>query len=354
MENTPNISQNSQNMNGTGVTSVEKKMPISVAEPKKANKTPFLIGAIVVLALCLAGAVTYGVIVTNQLREKEETAQGETGEDKTEKDETAVVPEKGEEGNGNEGDSDGIVINEQNADTEVQRIVALARKKVEELSDLYGGVAIKNSSNPDEMMVFYVPDGMITAVVLNKAYGFTLSDYTHAYDNLDVFYSEFTPLLINEGFKSVDDHRYTTASAGPGNEIFFNEKTGVVCNVAEFPLFACGYKTWYDTEDAALSNELAQVILEATGESPKLVVAEVGHIKDSEVSPYQNITVMRGGYASLLYRVSPDSSWQYFTSGQSGPLCSEYNTEDLRKAFAGFKCFSDEPGPMLDVKPEGM
>jgi len=56
---------------------------------KKSNEKPLLIGIIVVLMLCLAGAVTYGVIVTNRLREKEETAQGETGKDETEKDEPA-------------------------------------------------------------------------------------------------------------------------------------------------------------------------------------------------------------------------------------------------------------------------
>lgn len=94
MENTPN---KSQNMNETGAESVEKKAPVVLEPKKKTDKTPFLIGVIVVLALCLAGAVTYGVIVTNRLREKEEVSQGETGKDETDKDEPTTDENKLEE-----------------------------------------------------------------------------------------------------------------------------------------------------------------------------------------------------------------------------------------------------------------
>ena len=129
-----------------------------------------------------------------------------------------------------------------------------------------------------------------------------------------------------------------------------NDNSGVICRMG-YVYLGCGHKDWYNKENAALSDNLARVVLDATGEDPHLVVADVNQIKNSEISPYQRIEAMRQGFGSMFYRVSPEAEWQYFTSGQAGPTCSEYNTDDLRKAFAGMHCYSEGEGYDAVVKP---
>jgi hypothetical protein len=53
----------------------------------------------------------------------------------------------------------------------------------------------------------------------------------------------------------------------------------------------------------------------------------------------------------LFYRVSPEAEWQYFTATQGLMPCTNYNTEDIRNAFAGETCFDESNGETLTVQP---
>lgn len=48
-----------------------------------------------------------------------------------------------------------------------------------------------------------------------------------------------------------------------------------------------------------------------------------------------------GGYAGLFYK-TPTSGWQYFTGVQNGLQCSNFNTNDLKNAFAGEPCYTND------------
>ncbi len=82
-------------------------------------------------------------------------------------------------------------------------------------------------------------------------------------------------------------------------------------------------------------------------------------IKNSTVSPYQtvvaNIVIDLGGNyttsPALFYRVSPNAEWQYFTLSQGQLPCSDYNTDDLKKAYAGETCFNETNGTQSTVQP---
>lgn len=202
----------------------------------------------------------------------------------------------------------------------------------------------------------YQPEGYDIGVPLTKSYGISLDSQNlepgqtlyNLIDNYTIFQA-LEKTLIKAGFTNTNQ-KVTTSSAGPGAVSFVNQTSGVVCSVN--PNGAdCGYKTWYNKADAQLSNTLAQVYKEATGKDAHYLVAQVSAIKDSPVAPYQNISVGMPGFGALFYRLSPDAEWQYFAEGQGAPQCSEYNTDDLRKAFAGFSCFPDTPGPMETVQP---
>ena len=64
------------------------------------------------------------------------------------------------------------------------------------------------------------------------------------------------------------------------------------------------------------------------------------NIKDSQYTPYQTLRISVGGAAGLFYRTSPEAKWQFFTGTQAVLDCSDYNTEDLKKAYLGEPCYN--------------
>lgn len=330
-----------QNANGgVGATESSEESVQAKKKLKQSNKTPILIGVIIVLVLCLAGAITWGVIMTQKANEnavQEDAGRGEQGNESVDK---PVDDNNGE-------------LSEAEIDAEVRRIRNLAKAELAGFWSQYGDVEMIDIDDAAAVSVFYKMDDMITPVVLNKAYGVKVQhdnvnlgiNYTAVYDEI---YAKIESLLVKEGF--VDTGlKYSLSSSGPSDSVFVNDKTGVVCNVSMDARVACGHKTWYDVDDAELSEELAQAVLTATGEDPEIVVARVKQIKDSEVMPYQTIKAVRHGFRSMFYRVSPESSWQYFRSGQDGPACEEYTTDDLRKAFVGEACYAQNEQTWKEV-----
>lgn len=66
-------------------------------------------------------------------------------------------------------------------------------------------------------------------------------------------------------------------------------------------------------------------------------------ITNSAVSGYQKASINMGdinggGSVALLYK-KDSGSWMYFTNVQEPPLCSAYNTTDLKNAFKGDGCY---------------
>lgn len=90
--------------------------------------------------------------------------------------------------------------------------------------------------------------------------------------------------------------------------------------------------------------------------------------QDSSVAPYQ---ILQGGlgyngnYGSgcgdggggvgfYLYRVNPDAEWQFGMAGQNVSLCSQFDTDDLKKAFADLSCwnavdYSEGEGQLISI-----
>lgn len=222
--------------------------------------------------------------------------------------------------------------------------------------NVYTDTAIASTHTANyETIVYYRPQDFATAIPLNLAYGIAVQTpdnmgyqselYNYFYDFK--FYDAIAEKLKSLGFTDTGE-AYTLAT-GPGAEVFLNDETGVVCNLDVFSL-GCGHKGWYNKEQANLSNTLTKLYQEATGKDAKFLVAYPERIANSSVEPYQTISVLIPTARASFYRVSPDAEWQYFTSGQSEPACSEYNTEDLRKAFAGQKCFAEDNSLVL-VEP---
>lgn len=96
---------------------------------------------------------------------------------------------------------------------------------------------------------------------------------------------------------------------------------------------------WLTEADKNLILELETAYYDKAGKYPS-IIHNIQDIKNSQYEPYQKLTVSLGGAAGLFYRTSPDAKWQFFVATQSALDCSDYNTDDLRKAFAGDICYN--------------
>lgn len=164
-------------------------------------------------------------------------------------------------------------------------------------------------------------------------------------DRFMVMIDEF---FIERGFeRSEDGYQY------------LNNETGVFCGLVTFNNsgdlssidFSCGHMGWVSEkqieEAQQLANELTAVYESVTGVTA--CVSALGRIENSSVAPYQRIAVSAdgceegsaGGATALFYRVSPDEPWQFFKATQIELFCSDYDTDEIRKAFAGAKCYVD-------------
>ncbi|MDR0887111.1 MAG: hypothetical protein LBM97_00210 [Candidatus Nomurabacteria bacterium] len=75
----------------------------------------------------------------------------------------------------------------------------------------------------------------------------------------------------------------------------------------------------------------------------------VGGIRDSLVVPYQTTSLVfsyfgvnRSGWFLLFYRTSPTSPWILAGVNPEASPCSQYDTDDLKNAFAGLPCYDDD------------
>lgn len=132
---------------------------------------------------------------------------------------------------------------------------------------------------------------------------------------------------------------------------YVNWETGVICTniTSGMPIyFGCGHISWLDADEVALANELAGAYLAKEGKPLGSVSVKVADIENSSVAPYQRLDASIYGAVGLFYRVSPEAKWQFFMGTQSPLSCSDYNTEDLRKAFAGEVCYNESEESIVE------
>lgn len=231
-------------------------------------------------------------------------------------------------------------------DKRVRDVVAALREKAQ--SDLTrntgaGGVVTMAIENVyDQQSLTVKPQGVNVAINLERSYGFVVAEVSdkELYDfvmsgKLGVDLSE---VLVQRGFAKGDEVM--------GIAVYENSNTGVLCTVGSGLPFnvVCGHESWYDKDKVAFWNELAEAYKEKIGSYPYYIDANEEDIEDSEYAPYQRLQASEFGAASLFYRTEPDAKWQYFTGTQAILNCSQYDTEDLKKAYLGEPCYDESKG----------
>ena len=65
---------------------------------------------------------------------------------------------------------------------------------------------------------------------------------------------------------------------------------------------------------------------------------------------YEHVTAYGTDAALLFYRNIEDGEWKFFIGAQNTLSCSEYDTDELKAAFAGERCYDDATGSASVVK----
>ncbi len=237
------------------------------------------------------------------------------------------------------------------------------------ITDAYGYL-VSNNPEVDGISYYYDANGPLYQLdYLDFATAVTPVHYSYEIShtgNSMVAVDNFASFLIDNDFS------YTGIDSGTFDDdesirTYKNDQSGVICSVYdnEYSLphrLICSHEAWYiaeDSQEAELHNGIAKAVKNAvtagmiknmpTSLDIHLDYGTLG-IKDSEYEPYQSARVsLLNGWAKF-YRVSPDADWVYFKGGNGSDLyCSEYNTEDIKKAFAGDMCFDDDSGEMITI-----
>lgn len=239
------------------------------------------------------------------------------------------------------------------ADRAVREVVEVLDEKIQELATLnVEGTTYYATWYPvyDYLNPIYQPADVYGLVSLDKAYGATVplvgnEQYVERFDDgLQVL----TDVLLERGFERYEPYEeqvmYTPVQ-------FLNAETGVLCFVESgMPFtYSCGHISNIGAEHMELVKELGAA-MERAGHSMALFRSEI-EIRNSEVAPYQKIETSIGGAIGLFYRTSSEAEWQFFTGVQAVLGCDEFNTDDLRKAFAGEACYDYTAGRDSTVQP---
>lgn len=286
--------------------------------PKKGGKGP-LIGLVVFLLLACAGLggfLIYHFMTTDHTVANKDCSACQNGSD----DSTS---------------SDSWDIS--NVKAEVDKIVSMESGSNLTMRDaLFPLVAVNNGNSytPAEMSYGAMFDLYTTTsspTVLEK-------EEKIKADLLSIGFSEFAAFK-DAPFYIVGDGTY--------------EKGNIICTVGQSAhvFVTCSEKNWVSNETDKFATQLSNAYYAKVNSYPLTIYVAGRTIKDSSVSPYQTLQVGTDNAAGLFYRVSPDAEWQFFTSTQAELECSEYNTDDIRKAYAGDKCYDEATMTDKTVQP---
>ncbi len=191
----------------------------------------------------------------------------------------------------------------------------------------------------------YKPEGLNTYVPIR----FSLEIKVKNTDNADTNVGVLRSKLEAAGFSSLGVLPFL-GSAGPQIYGYLNSDKNIVCGVYVsnegenyYASLECAKASWIwlTVEERKMAGELEDAYHNKTGDYTR-VLAFTGKVKDSMNKPYQTIQVSIGGAVGLFYRANANSEWKFFTATQ-GPLkCSDYSTDELKKAFAGDVCYDGD------------
>jgi hypothetical protein len=178
-----------------------------------------------------------------------------------------------------------------------------------------------------------IPDGYDFAVRTDKSYGLIVTPGPKS----EYLISEDFSLAVENEFTALGFSTYTAVATF---DLTFHSKSyikdTIVCSSSDSGApfgIACADKNWSDAAQYRPFYEAAPQFDFFDGSINPI---------DSPYQPYQHVAISGAVVGLLFYRTNPDSEWIYFTATQDAPLCSAFNTTDIKRAFQGETCLTDD------------
>lgn len=203
---------------------------------------------------------------------------------------------------------------------------------------------------PDGTVVYYLPSyqptGYDYSVSPTKGYGTAVSTPTDDKTAIDEDYDAAVTLLENKGLKELESAGYAHDQQ---KYAFYHDKE-LVCSINvwyglrgnNYVGVGCADMTEYVTS-AKNSKEFNESYLAANPtvkETVKEFPLYYGRqtIKEG-AEGYKNAEVLMNSFAGLFYQTPDSKTWKYFLGAQDIVPCKEFNTDELKNAFAGIECY---------------
>lgn len=328
----PIAQENASTTNENNVETANKitveSVPLSTPTPLTDSKKPkALIATVIICAiLAIAGVTfgTYGMFLKPQPNNQPEPNQTSSNTEE---------PTEGPTTQDNDEKSDHA------SDQDVRDLISQLVEKLD------NGPYVKTY---DETL-FVKTEGAKTLIPAERTYGlYSILGYdAQGFDsekNLELHRGALTEL----GF--IKNTEIESSPLVNGLDDFINTDKNIAC--ASSPMkIVCANISWVPESAISTANDLADAYYAKKNTYPLLVNTSLITIKESEVAPYQTLSVPTDNAMSLFYRNDASSDWQYFMTTQMQLKCSDYNTTDLRNAFSGDICYDEASGSNSTVQP---
>ncbi len=223
-------------------------------------------------------------------------------------------------------------------DEKIRDLVKEAEKEYPQIMDGYG-----TYRSFDDGVQISVGDGVIMPT--NRSYG--LGNYSM----VDAYYSlaKSRKATVKSKMEVIFDKyglKRTSAPKGfwswdlTDDDYGFYEGNDIVCymNVGYGFDLDCADKNWVKEEDKNLVLALADAYEAKTGNKVGYLDAKAKDVTKNSEGTYERITAMFADAAALFYRKA-DGDWKYFTGTQQMISCDSYDTDELKAAYVGERCW---------------
>ena len=106
--------------------------------------------------------------------------------------------------------------------------------------------------------------------------------------------------------------------------------------------FACADEGWISAENKELILKLAEAYKKKENRDVGYLGVDAKDVTVSSNGKYERVEAEEEDAVASFYRKKGDENWTYFTSRQAGPYCQEFNTAELKEAYAGEKCYDSK------------
>lgn len=192
------------------------------------------------------------------------------------------------------------------------------------------------------------------ATNLNGAYGLIFDVENNTNYSTALASSGIVDKVMNShGLKKISFN--DPAVIGEGG-IYYADDNGYICNYSSqsSPVrINCANSNWLTEEDKTFAKSLIDAMKksdDSKDDEMYYVSATLDDITKTADGKYEHVTASVAGAVALFYRNTDGGEWKHFMSTQQALSCNDYNTDELKAAFAGVDCYDYTADKMTTLK----